>query len=93
MWCIWNEWNISFKDCKISAAELKIIMFKSLYAWMKAYNSPYFSSFTEILDLCSFFFFPSVVGLFCILLVYLGCAVLHFLMRLIYLLKKKKTQQ
>ena len=41
----------SFKDCKIS-----VVMFKSLYAWMVAYNSPPFS-FTEFLDTCFFFFF------------------------------------
>jgi hypothetical protein len=34
----------SFKDCESSVLELKVVMFKSLYAWIVAYNSPRFSS-------------------------------------------------
>jgi hypothetical protein len=36
MWCIWREWNKrSFEDSVISVLELKVIMFKSLYASYK----------------------------------------------------------
>jgi hypothetical protein len=50
MWCIWREQNArSFEDCESSVLELKYFMFKCLY------NSPYFSSFTEFLDLLSYF--------------------------------------
>lgn len=31
---------MNFKDCEILTIELKTVMFKSLYAWMAAYNSP-----------------------------------------------------
>jgi hypothetical protein len=70
----------SFKDCKIL-----VVMFKSFYAWMVAYNSPPFS-FTEFLDL--FFFFSLIKGLSCIFRVYWVCTPLRFLMRLIFLLIK-----
>jgi hypothetical protein len=74
-----------FEDSEISIVELKSVMFKSLYAWMTAYNSPHFPSFTKILDL--YYFFPlSIIGdLSCILTMYTCCAPLCYLMRLIYL--------
>jgi len=56
MWCIWRERNSrSIEDFKISVAELKSVMLKSLYAWMAVYSSPDFSSITEFLEFCSSF--------------------------------------
>jgi hypothetical protein len=43
-----------FEDYETLVVELKTALFKSLYAWIAAYNSPYFSSFYEFLDFCSF---------------------------------------
>jgi hypothetical protein len=55
MWCIWREWNArSFEDCERLVIELKVIMFKSLYAWLVVYNSPHFSTFSKFLKLCSY---------------------------------------
>jgi hypothetical protein len=36
----------SFENCERPVLELKAYMLKSLYAWMTAYNSPYFFSCT-----------------------------------------------
>jgi hypothetical protein len=56
MWCIWTERNVrSFKDCESLVLRVKAVTFKSLYAWIAAYNSLCFSSFTKFLDLCSSF--------------------------------------
>jgi hypothetical protein len=41
---------MSFEDCERPVLEIKVDMFKSLYTWMKTYNSPRFSSFTKFLD-------------------------------------------
>jgi hypothetical protein len=44
------------KDCEILLVELQTVMFKSMYAWIAAYNTPtHFSSFSGIFVLCSFF--------------------------------------
>jgi hypothetical protein len=92
MWCIWRERNtMNFKDCEISTIELKTVMFRSLYAWMVAYNSPplVLQNFGLVCFFFFFFLFPSLIGgLSCILRMYSGCAFQHFLMRLIYLEKK-----
>jgi hypothetical protein len=56
MWCIWRERNtMNFKDCEISTIELKTVMFRSLYAWMVAYNSP--PLVLQNFGLVCFFFF------------------------------------
>ena len=40
IWCIWREHNVqNFKDCERTVIELRVIMFKSLYVWMAAYNA------------------------------------------------------
>lgn len=46
---------MSFGNCETSVVELKIALFKSLYTWIAAYNSPCFSSFLEFLGFCSSF--------------------------------------
>lgn len=51
---------------KIAMEELKNVVFNSLYIWMVAYNSLYFSIFLDFF----FFFFFLIEGLFCIILVY-----------------------
>jgi hypothetical protein len=87
MWCIWRERNARcFEDREISMEELNNVMFKSLYTWIAAYNSPHFSSFSEFLDFCSFFLLDRGFLLYtsCIL----GLRPFELLMRLIYLLKK-----
>jgi hypothetical protein len=66
----------SFKDCDISVVELKTDVFETLYAWMAAYNSAHFSSFTSIFGLM--FFFSLIGGLSCIFFVYSGFSPLHF---------------
>jgi hypothetical protein len=57
MWPIWRGQNTrSFEDCEISVVELKIVMFKSLYAWIVVYNSPRFSRFQNFLIYVPSFF-------------------------------------
>jgi hypothetical protein len=76
MWCIWRERNSrSIEDFKISVAELKSVMLKSLYAWMVVYGSPHFSTFTKKIVP----FLPYRGSL-----LYTNCAPMCFLMKLIY---------
>jgi hypothetical protein len=64
---------------------LKVIMFKSFYVWMVAYNYFVFLIFLEFLDV--YFFIIECFS--CILLEYLDCTPLCFFMRFNYLLDWK----
>jgi hypothetical protein len=66
-------------------AELKALMFKTHYRWMAALYSSHFTNFLEFLDLCS-----SSSPKLGVPLVYLGCAILHLLIKIEFTLKEKK---
>lgn len=56
MWSIWRECNArNFEDCERKVIKLKVIMFKSPYVLMVAYNCSHFSNFLEFLDMYSSF--------------------------------------
>jgi hypothetical protein len=55
MWSIRREQNaICFEDCEMSVEELKNILVKSFYIWMRTYNISHFSYFFEFVDFLFF---------------------------------------
>jgi hypothetical protein len=53
IWRIWREWtSLSFEDRETSMAELKKLIFNSLYARIAAHNSLIFSNFSDFMNLC-----------------------------------------
>lgn len=86
IWCIQKEQNAwTFEDTETLVEELRKNTFKSIFIWITAQNSLFFSSFSYILN-CSF---SPEQGSF----VYFLCNKVEplcaCLMRLIYLSKKK----
>ena len=72
MQCLWQEQNAqSFDDCEIGLLDLTKLVLHTLYTWRVAWTTSSVYTFSEFLDLCSFF---SMVEEFsCVLPVYVGC--------------------
>ena len=47
---------MSFEDYERSVIDLKVLLFKSLYAWLAVYNSHHFSWFFEFLEVSLVYF-------------------------------------
>jgi hypothetical protein len=63
MWYIWRERNNrNFKDNERKVAELKALVFQTLFQWIAAYDCFHISSFHDLFFRCFSFILPLYLG-------------------------------